>query len=300
VKASKGDYVTLSTDLTSFDPVINFIPGSMSPNASGESGHKLVSAYLLQADPLTKITTKIKQLLVNLDTESSQWELDQELNAGTKDYKITLKHRFDTSITSMQDVEVYPFKPSAKLYHVKDETITNGTKGNGWVKATCGGEEVFDIWTGKESNEAYLIDNEEKEKIISSVLSFIIEYYYTINPYSNRFEAASSQKFIANTECAYGVTGGSYRDINLQSDEYYLETYLNYVRNDGEYWGINRYPNVSGNIMQTLQCVINSKGAKLEDFSSVKRETENRYIIENYRNDQTRYVLEQKYSMVPN
>ncbi|MGK0255571.1 MAG: hypothetical protein ACI81I_000171 [Arcobacteraceae bacterium] len=34
IKSSKGDYVTLSTDLTSFDPIINFIPGSMSPNAS--------------------------------------------------------------------------------------------------------------------------------------------------------------------------------------------------------------------------------------------------------------------------
>ncbi len=130
VNASKGDYVTLSTDLTSFDPVINFIPGSMRPNASGNNGHKLVSAYLSQADPLNKITTKIKQLLANLDTEPSQWELDNELNKGTKDFKITLKHRFDTTITSMQDIEVYPFKPSAKLYHV-----TDNTGGNGWVKA---------------------------------------------------------------------------------------------------------------------------------------------------------------------
>lgn len=161
VKAQKGDYVTLSTDLTSVDPVINFIPGSMRPNASGESGHELVSAYLLQADPLSKITTKIKQLLANLDTEPSQWELDQELNVGTKDYKITLKHRFDTSITSMQDVEVYPFKPSEKLYHVIDNT-----GGNGWVKASCGGKEVFDYWDGQKENEVYLINNTQHEMIL--------------------------------------------------------------------------------------------------------------------------------------
>ena len=88
VKAEKGDYVTLSTDLTSADPVINFIPGSMSPNASGESGHAFVSAYLSQADSLSKITTKIQQLLTSLDAEPSQWETDQELNKNTKEYRI--------------------------------------------------------------------------------------------------------------------------------------------------------------------------------------------------------------------
>jgi len=172
VKAEKGDYVTLSTDLTSADPIINPIPGSMSPNASGDSGHAFVSAYLSQADPLTKITTKMKRLLANLDTESSQWELDQELNKGTKDYKITLKHRFDTTITSMQDIEVYPFNGSKKLYHVLDNT-----GGNGWVKASCGGEEVFDSWDGQEDNEVYLIDNKEEEKIIGLEIQDVLPLY---------------------------------------------------------------------------------------------------------------------------
>ncbi|MBL1243277.1 MAG: hypothetical protein COA39_002590 [Sulfurimonas sp.] len=144
VKAQKGDYVTLSTDLTSFDPVINFIPGSMSPNVAGESGHELVSAYLLQADPLNKITTKIKQLLANLDVEPSQWELENELNKGTKDYKITLKHRFDTSITTMQDIEVYPFSPSKKLYYVQGII-------SGYVKARCGGFKIETTWVGQDT-----------------------------------------------------------------------------------------------------------------------------------------------------
>jgi len=160
IKAEKGDYVTGFVD-----PVINPIPGSMSSNADLDlpGGHKFVEAYLSSSDTLVKIITKTKQLLANLDTESSQWELDQELNKGTKDFKITLKHRFDTTITSMQDVEVYPFKPSAKLYHV-----TDNTGGNGWVKASCGGEEVFDSWSGQESDEAYLINNEEREKILDA------------------------------------------------------------------------------------------------------------------------------------
>jgi hypothetical protein len=177
VKAEKGDYVTLSTDLTSVDPVINFIPGSMSPNASGESGHAFVSAYLSQADPLNKITSKIQQLLVSLDAEPSQWELEQEKNVGTKDYKITLKHRFDYSINVMNDVEVYPFNASKKLYHVIDNT-----GGNGWVKASCGGEEVFDYWDGQEDNEMYIINNYTNETINYYQPCYQYSYAYEILP----------------------------------------------------------------------------------------------------------------------
>jgi len=150
VKASKGDYVTLSTDLSSFDPVINFIPGSMSPNASGESGHAFVSAYLSQADPLSKITTKMKQLLSNLDTEPSQWETDQELNKNTKEYRITVKHRFDSSIIAMNGIEVYPFAPSKKLYYVQGEFSENIS---GYVKASCGGYLLEDTWVGQVATE---------------------------------------------------------------------------------------------------------------------------------------------------
>lgn len=137
-KATKGDYVTLSTDLVSVDPIVNFIPGSMSPNASGDSGHEFISAYLSQADPLAKIVTKTKQLLTNLDSESSQWETDQEKAKGTKQYRITVKHRFDSSKTMNEDV--YPFAPSKKLYPVNGE----------YVKASCGGYLLEDTWVGQD------------------------------------------------------------------------------------------------------------------------------------------------------
>ncbi|PHQ56669.1 MAG: hypothetical protein COA30_03805 [Sulfurimonas sp.] len=217
VKAQKGDYVTLSTDLTSFDPVINFIPGSMSPNASGDSGHSLVSAYLSQADPLSKITTKIKQLLANLDTEPSQWELDNELNKGTKDYKITLKHRFDTTITSMQDVAVYPFNASKKLYHVIDNT-----GGNGWVKASCGGEKVSDDWEGKKDGEAYLIDNKEEEKIVYlsiPLYSFIAasSYYY-----SKDKNGIYSAKYRFSTYIIYKYINGNYSSTIVNHNSTYI------------------------------------------------------------------------------
>jgi len=174
IKAQKGDYVT-----GFIDPIINPIPGSMTSNADLDfpGGHKFVEAYLSSSDTLVKIITKTKQLLAGLDTESSQWELDQELNKGTKDFKITLKHRFDTAITSMQNVEVYPFKASEKLYHVKDNT----PDGNGWVKASCGGEEVFNSWPTQKDGEEYLINNPEKEIIISKVIPKIIGIKFNIN-----------------------------------------------------------------------------------------------------------------------
>lgn len=157
VKAQKGDYVTGFVD-----PIINPIPGSMSSNADLDfpGGHKFVEAYLASEDTLTKITDKMKQLLVSLDAEPSQWQTDQELKKGTKEYRITVKHRFNSSIVAMYGVEVYPFAPSKKLYY-----ITDNTGGNGWVKASCGGIEVFDNWTDKQENEFYLINNIEEEKI---------------------------------------------------------------------------------------------------------------------------------------
>ncbi|MFT5659471.1 MAG: hypothetical protein ACI9TV_000087 [Sulfurimonas sp.] len=150
VKATKGDYVTLSTDLVSVDPIVNFIPGSMSPNASGDSGHEFISAYLSQADPLAKIITKTKQLLTNLDSESSQWETESEQNKNTKQYRITVKHRFDTSIGNIANV--YPFAPSKELYSVNGE----------YVKASCGGTKILDAdidtWNNKKDNEFYYLE----------------------------------------------------------------------------------------------------------------------------------------------
>jgi len=300
VDDAAAPYVLFHNDFINF--IVTALPSNLNDtnpehnNFPSIEAHDFYESYMKEETSKKMINDFIIDEIQKHSKNDSQWELDQELNKGTKDYKITLKHRFDTSIISMQDIEVYPFKPSQKLYHV-----TDNTGGNGWVKATCGGEEVFDSWIGQESNEAYLIDNFEREKIISSTLSFIIEYYYDIRQYQGNTKGSDGQKFITNTECAYGETGSSERNINLQSDEYYLDTALNYVRKNGEYYGVNRYPNVNGNIMRTLQCVINSNGAKLEDFSSVTREAERRYIIEDYGYlHHKRFVLEEKYSMVPN
>ena len=150
----KGSYVTLFGD-----PLINPIPGSMSPNANGTPGHAFVGAYLNQSDPYAKIVNRIKILLPALDSEVSQWKTNEEFEKDTCDYRITVKHHFDPAIE--MPLDVYPFAPDKKLYQVNGE----------WVKASCGGKSILGLdhdipeWDGKKANECYMIDNPQKEII---------------------------------------------------------------------------------------------------------------------------------------
>ncbi|MGK0255569.1 MAG: hypothetical protein ACI81I_000169, partial [Arcobacteraceae bacterium] len=115
------------------------------------AAHDFYESYMKVETSKSMINGFITDEIQKHSTTDSQWETDQELNKGTKDFKITLKHRFDTTIVSMQDIEVYPFEPSAKLYNVKD----NIPGGNGWVKDNCGREEVLDLQYGYEDKADY-------------------------------------------------------------------------------------------------------------------------------------------------
>ena len=86
-------------------------------------------------------------------SEESQWITDQELEKDTCNHKITVKHIHDPSIEMGE--KVYPFNASKKLYQVNGE----------YVKASCGGENILEIWDGKKDNECLMIDNVEEEKI---------------------------------------------------------------------------------------------------------------------------------------
>lgn len=99
----------------------------------------------------TKIMTFLHTSIDKHKDRQSQWGVKQEFDKGTKDYKITVKHLHDSNNISMGDTKIYPFAASKKLYHVKDET----PGGNGWVKASCGGSEVFDYWEDKGTVDDY-------------------------------------------------------------------------------------------------------------------------------------------------
>ena len=148
VKAQKGDYVTGFVD-----PIINPIPGSMESNAdlAFPGGHAFLEAYLVSEDTLGSIIKKLKQLLSELDKADTQWETDEEYSRGTKDYRIKVKHRFDSK-NIIIDEDVYPFAPAKKLYQVNGE----------YVKASCGGTKILDAdkddWENKKENEFYYLE----------------------------------------------------------------------------------------------------------------------------------------------
>jgi len=133
VKAPKGDHVTLVGD-----PIINPIPKSMSGNAHGKPGHAFIGAYLAQSDPLQKIIKNIKLLLPTVESEISQWQTDSIHNEGTKQYRVKVKHRFDSKVQLYDDV--FPFNLAKYLYPVPDEN--NKTH---YVKASFDGEKIKDL-----------------------------------------------------------------------------------------------------------------------------------------------------------
>jgi len=163
VHASMGAYVTGWVD-----PIINPIPGSMESNADLDfpGGHAFVAAYLDSQDSYEQIVRAIRSQLEALDNTNSQWITDQELDKGTCDYRITVKHRFDPSLEIGE--KVYPFAPNQKLY-----AATNEKSGAmEYVKATCGGTAFTDDWADKTDDECWMINNEPKEKIMVKRCAF--------------------------------------------------------------------------------------------------------------------------------
>ncbi|WP_324171184.1 hypothetical protein [Sulfurimonas sp.] len=81
---------------------------------------------------------------------SSQWATDQEIEKGTKNYRITVKHLHDPSVVMSEDV--YPFAVAKKLYYVQGAVSEDIS---GYVKASCGGYKVEAIWDNQACDELY-------------------------------------------------------------------------------------------------------------------------------------------------
>ena len=108
--------------------------------------HDFYESYMKEETAKKMINDFIIDEIQEHSKNDSQWELDQELNKGTKDYKITLKHRFDSSV--IMDEEVYPFNAAKKLYYVQG--LLPGDI-SGYVKARCGGYKVETTWVGQDT-----------------------------------------------------------------------------------------------------------------------------------------------------
>ena len=136
------------------------------PNHNGTfsvAAHDFYDSYLTAKNTKDEILGFIETKVEEHTTAPSQWETNEELELGTCDYKITVKHRHDPDNITM-DTMVYPFSPNKKLYKVNGD----------WVKASCGGKNIMGIghdivdWEKKKKNECFMIDNLQKEKIARS------------------------------------------------------------------------------------------------------------------------------------
>lgn len=149
-----GRYTTLFCDI-----VMALIPNSLEsnvgctilPHVEEISGHEFMGSYLKNPTSENKIFGDIKFYLEKLDEISSQWETDEEFDENTKDYRITVKHKFDSEV-SLGNTKVYPFVPSKKLYTVDDK----------YIKASCGGTKILDgetdTWDNQQDNEFYYLE----------------------------------------------------------------------------------------------------------------------------------------------
>lgn len=292
VHAKIGDYVTGFVD-----PIINPIPGSMESNSilNLPGGHAFVEAYLASGDTSTRIIQKMQTLLKDLDDVKSQWDVEEELRKGTKDYKVTLKHSFDASITSMDGIEVYPFNLEKKLYNV-----TDNTGGNGWVKASFGGEEVFDSWDGQEVDENYMINNQKKEILsILKEISFFVNLSFTFNIHTgnNSYHYGTSTQHIADdVNCSFSTTGSGRTVYSpfVDSGEETNLAWLSTLRDDYEF-----YYNRGFKFHKDVECIIVDNGYEVSEVESImKRGEETRTVVDNTSTKKS-YLLKQEYIITP-
>lgn len=108
------------------------------------------------------ISLWLKDEIMGHKDRDSQWVIDEETNKNSKDYRITVKHKFDSTNSVMSELEVYPFNTdkNKKLYSV-------GLK---YVKASCRGKNITEV------DEYWMIDNLEEEKIGTEEQSNAFKY----------------------------------------------------------------------------------------------------------------------------
>ena len=106
----------------------------MGEKTDSSSSHGAVSTNIAK----NMILNFIKGAIESHKGAPSQWLVSEEIKKGTKNYRILVKHKFDSSIIVRDSV--FPFAPDKKLYPVPDEN--NKTH---YVKASFDGEKIKDL-----------------------------------------------------------------------------------------------------------------------------------------------------------
>jgi len=232
-----------------------------------------------------KIINFVGKSLEAHEKAPSQWETNEEFDKNTCNYKITVKHQFDSSIE--MGGTVYPFNVSKKLYQVKGE----------YVKASCGGKNILSAWDGKKEDECWMIDNVEKEKIVKNVkkthfFRFYTRYTYSIEAYNTGVIHRADAEFYGSvndlnltkynlgtvSKAPCHVTGlGSY--IQIKDSDAFI-SYVNRIDADVRMaMKVDNYrdvPNFRSHPMQfdgitnTRDCVLKKKGKDYKDIVKIE------------------------------
>ncbi len=156
------------------------------------------------------IMAEIGTKLDTLKEKSSQWAIDEKSEEGTKDYRITVKHLFDSTNITMGK-NVYPFDTSKYLYQVQDPLYPEDKEKKIYVKASFGGEKIldadYDDWDNKKENDFYYLQGTGEIISVSCNLEIVGSPNPKIHPnYGLWFDLPSSGSY-TDGHVKYPFTG---------------------------------------------------------------------------------------------
>ncbi len=246
---------------------INIIVTSLSANRDDTRHHGFpsIDAHDFYESYLQESTTRsdIQQFMVKQIEEHSkapsQWSTHEELERGTCDYRITVKHRFDPSLEIGENV--YPFAADQKLYPAKNQQ-SGETE---YVKAGCGGTVFTYDWDEKQENECWMIDNPQKEKIVvdTDTVKFYVQYDYTdpdtVNIYGYGGYRAE-EAYYTNSE--FKIFG----DCDKDRDD--MTAAWNVVKNFSPEQNRFSFVDYAG-VNHALECNLRGKGKSADDIEYI-------------------------------
>ncbi len=142
--------------------------------------HDFYNSYLSNEETKNDIVNFIESKIQEQVDAQSQWAVDEEIEKGTKEFKVTLTHIYNDAqlISQMKDVKVYPFAPSKKLYQVQDPLKSDDKEKKVYVKASFGGERILDaeldagLWEAKE-NQFYKLEGTDPVEYIEAMIVYL-------------------------------------------------------------------------------------------------------------------------------
>ncbi len=128
---------------------INTVVGGLASNRTDTrhhvfpsvDAHDFYESYMMMETTRQNILDFVISKIQKQVEAQSQWATNDETGEGTEDYKITVKHIYDTDI--IMNEKVFPFAANKKLYQVQDPLYPDDKEKKVYVKASFGGEKIL-------------------------------------------------------------------------------------------------------------------------------------------------------------